>query len=798
MLVFTFGYLVGISSEMFLGQFVSSNVSVFIAIICLVTLFRRWGVLVVGRGDATCSTSIRLIQVVTIGLLAGGAVVWIHQESFASQTTLAEGEGYWMGQFIGLPSSNDYGNRWQFKAHQMCAFDLPDKQEPCTANIGSVINQKAASPEIVLELTIPVAGGSGEQIDPKSGQVWALPLNVRPALNAEQALQYQNWLRRENVVGKASVLHGLPSKYLYQGSTIDSARFSIRSALLNAHTQSGWATEETVIGLLLAITLGDRSLFDRDDWRLFTQTGTSHLVAISGFHLSLVFAVVYWFGYQLASLAPMFIRFALPQHVAFCCGALAATGYAALAGFALPTQRALMMILVVCLIRVTGVIQGWWMPLLVAICLILAWEPYAAASASLWMSVYAVAIILWVTTGRLGVASVWKSILYIQLAIGLGMVPISVFYFQQFSLSGLLINILAIPVIAWLILPLSLVYLIVAVACSELVSWLQPVLYWICRWFIRVLEWGAEWPLSVWLVPQVDVWMLLAGVAGVALLLTPKGFPMKALGIVFVIPLLAGSLIPPNISQIDAVVVATRKSFSMVIFSPKGSGESDWFVLDPSPGFDWQEARQFKRLFSLKGLPENTLDGFEPNLVYRWFSHSWALSIAHHRRVDILSPGLVQADLKDLCSMQSKYLLGSVAIKTFPIHRKQDDRNCVLSLNVNGREWLLLYHVNLEQQLHLLDTLKPEDFFDVIVLDNPLVAGALLNRFPEAEYVVRAQEENLPAIQRRLQARQLPYQLIDASGMVFAKGGSSVGKQKLMNQPYLVRESELDIRKYTW
>lgn len=801
MLVFTFSYLVGVSAEMFMGQPISTNAVVFIAINGLIAAALWWSTKAVDSVNAKCLKGLRQLQFALLGVAVGSAVVWAHQQTFESQGAVAHGKGYWIGQFIGLPSSSEYGSRWRFKAHQACSLETPNTQQPCTADYATSIERQGLINDIVLELTLPQAEGASLPFGPGSGQVWALPLRVRSALKADQSLDYQIWLRRENIVGKANLLPALPSSYLMQRATVDSARFSMRDFLLKAHAQSKWSSNSTVIGLLLAITLGDRSLFDRDDWALFTQTGTSHLVAISGFHLSLVFAVIYWVSFQVASSMPVLFRILLPQYVGFICGALGATGYAALAGFALPTQRALVMILVVCLVRGFGVIKGWWVPLLLAVCLILAWQPYAIASASLWMSVYAVAIILWVTVGRLGKASVWKSMLYIQLAIGLGMVPISLFYFQQFSLSGLIINVFAIPVIAWLILPLSLVYLVTGLVLPGIIDWLQPALYGVCSWFIRMLEWGANWPLSVWVMPQIDIWMLLAGIIGVALLLTPKGFPLKALGFVFVIPLFAGHLIPPQIDQVKLAVVGNRKSFSIVTFSSRESGEDDWLILDPLPGFDWQEAQQLKRLFSLKGLPDDSMKGFEPNLVYQWFIQTWALTHAIQSQANLLSSQLAPADFQDLCRIQSRYSLGSLVIQSIQLNlntnQKKGGEDCALAMTFKGRSWLLLYSIEPEQQLRLLDALENTEPFDVIVLDNPQITGALLNRFSSAEYVVRTRDELPVDIQMRFQARQLHYLLIDSSDMVFARAESRISAQKQANQPYLIREREFSIRKYS-
>ncbi|MET0065239.1 MAG: ComEC/Rec2 family competence protein, partial [Candidatus Thiodiazotropha sp.] len=107
--------------------------------------------------------------------------------------------------------------------------------------------------------------------------------------------------------------------------------------------------------LFRALAIGDRRGLSDRDWRIFTRTGTNHLMAISGLHIGIVAGWALWLGSRLWRRSEWLCQ----RYAALRAGAwlalLLAIGYAALAGFSLPTQRALLMLGVV----LGGVILGF-------------------------------------------------------------------------------------------------------------------------------------------------------------------------------------------------------------------------------------------------------------------------------------------------------------------------------------------------------------------------------------------------------------------------------------------------------
>src|SRR5690606_32151194 len=103
-------------------------------------------------------------------------------------------------------------------------------------------------------------------------------------------------------------------------------------------------------GALAALVLGDGSGLSTADWRLLQDTGTIHLMVISGQHVALMAALIYGLVAALARFGLWPARW--PWLPCACLLAFAgALGYGLLAGFEVPVRRACIMIALVLLWR---------------------------------------------------------------------------------------------------------------------------------------------------------------------------------------------------------------------------------------------------------------------------------------------------------------------------------------------------------------------------------------------------------------------------------------------------------------
>ena len=290
-------------------------------------------------------------------------------------------------------------------------------------------------------------------------------------------------------------------------------------------------------GIIVALANGDGRGLAPEQWRVLRQTGTLHLVAISGLHISLIAGVVFFIARWLWALpGATVLRLPAPQFAAVC-ALLAAGFYAALAGFVIPTQRALIMLTV----AMAGILLRRRFPpsqlLAVAGLAVLIYDPLAVMSAGFWLSFAAVAVILLVMHGDRGrVPLAWKWG-YIQWAIALGMLPLMLALFQQVSLVAPVANMLAVPVFDLLAVPLTLLGALLLGWAPDVAGFLFHLAAGLLHWLWQALAWLAQLSFSQWAQPTPSGWALVCGVVGVLLLLAPRGWPARWVGVVWLLPL---------------------------------------------------------------------------------------------------------------------------------------------------------------------------------------------------------------------------------------------------------------------
>ncbi|HYM47157.1 MAG TPA: ComEC/Rec2 family competence protein, partial [Burkholderiaceae bacterium] len=231
-----------------------------------------------------------------------------------------------------------------------------------------------------------------ENFTPRAGERWRLQVRLsRPhGFQNPGGFDYEGHLFRNRIRARGSVRADVAPQQLAATSaryTIDRVRQRLGERIAEL------VPDSAMTGFVVALANGDTRRIAEPQWDSLRATGTVHLVAISGLHISLIGGIVFFLARFLWALPGVTVQWC-PAPVAGAIAALlAAVAYAALAGFVVPTQRALIMLAV----AMGGVLWRRRFPpsqlLAAALLLVLLYDPLAVMAAGFWLSFAAVAVI---------------------------------------------------------------------------------------------------------------------------------------------------------------------------------------------------------------------------------------------------------------------------------------------------------------------------------------------------------------------------------------------------------------------
>src|SRR5438067_10073796 len=412
-----------------------------------------------------------------------------------------------------------------------------------------------------------------------AGERWAFTVRLRRphGLVNPHGFDYEAWLL-ERGIGATGYVRARPEpRRLGERNSfldlVERAREAVRdrfNAVLGATPAAG---------ILAALAVGDQRAISREEWQLFNRTGVTHLMSISGLHVTLVSGLVAWLVATLWRRMPALVLRLPARKAAALAAILGALGYTLLAGYGVPAQRTFWMVSVVAAALWSGRISSPWRTLALALAAIVLMDPWAPLSPGLWLSFGAVLLIFYAAVGWSEPGSKLWQWGRIQWAITVGLAPAALLLFGQISIAGPLANALAIPLVSVVITPLALVAAVVPVdqlleLCALLVQWL-----------LEFLEWCASLPGALWQQHVPPLWTVLAALAGAAWLLAPRGIPWRASGLALMAPAFCIALPGPapgeawittfDVGQGLAVLVRTASRTLLYDAGPAFGAESD-------------------------------------------------------------------------------------------------------------------------------------------------------------------------------------------------------------------------------
>lgn len=407
-----------------------------------------------------------------------------------------------------------------------------------------------------------------------AGQRWAMRVKLkRPYGMANPGgFDYQSWLIQQGV-GAVGYVREHRTNQLQAHSAWSIAYW---------RWQLGRKLDQQLLdlrygGILKALLTGDKQGITTTQWQLFAQTNTTHLMVISGLHIGLVASLGFGLGRLLAILA--FGRIAADR-LAATLAIIAALFYSAAAGFSLPTQRALVMVLVfmVSIYLRRQLAPGHGLVLALLFCLLL--DPLAPAGVSFWLSFSAVSVIVYGLCGRLGQGH-WRQGLRVQWLAFIGLAPVLALSFGQLSGLSPFANTVLVPIFSLLIVPFNFLAMLVSGIAPDVSRGLFGLLDRALGWQLDYLQWLLDFSfMAVRPIPAVQLLDLILACVGVLVLLLPRGVPMRACGLLLMAPLLLSRAPPIGHGGMVVTVLDVGQGLSTVVQTRHHS-----LVFDIGPGF---------------------------------------------------------------------------------------------------------------------------------------------------------------------------------------------------------------------
>jgi competence protein ComEC len=362
---------------------------------------------------------------------------------------------------------------------------------------------------------------------------------------------------------------------------------SIRGEI--AHVIATTLGERPATGIVAGLSVGTQDALSPQQWRALARSGTTHLMAISGMHIGMVAAIAAWLGSITQRWRQRRGALGTVRDAALAAGVAAAVGYAALAGWSVPTQRtALMIVLFACVLRVRRRV-GAWDGLAVAAAAILVADPFAALAPGFWLSFGAVATIIFATIGRHERRSPLRNYLLLQAAVSVGLLPPLIASFGGFSVVSIVVNLLAVPLYTLVIVPAVLISTALAIVIEPLGTPALRSVAWLIEATWPLIDVPAAWPWAVWSVAGLPMalWcvLLVASIGALAPLpLAGRAAACLALAAAAAwraepLPERAARIAMLDVGQGLAVVVETRSHVLVYDTGPSFRSGSDAALL---------------------------------------------------------------------------------------------------------------------------------------------------------------------------------------------------------------------------
>jgi competence protein ComEC len=526
------------------------------------------GFFVARNGTAMPARSVVVLSCVVLGFVWAGGRAQIRLADHLPEAW--EGQDVELvGVVAALPQRFAQGERFVFDVEQAVT---PGAQIPHRISL-SWYRSRSGAGEIAEDT------GAGQARSVRPGERWRFTVRLkRPHGNANpQGFDFEAWLLERGIRATGSIRARSEAVRLDDfvwrpAYAVEALRDRLRERFVRALPDAPYT------GVLTALAIGDQRSIPVAQWQVFSRTGVMHLVSISGLHVTMIAALCALAVGTLWRRSERLMLRLPAQKAAIAAGWAAAFFYASLAGFEVPAQRTLYMLSVLAVALWAGRNLGVVRTLLLALLVVLLIDPWAVLATGFWLSFGAVAILFYAGNSRLGPNEPrrWRGVLIqwgaAQWAVTVGGLPLLLLFFQQFSLVSPLANLVAVPVVSFVVTPLALIFAVI--------PW-PPLLHldhWVMVQLMALLDWLAAWP--VWQQAAPPLWAVLLALVGVVWLLLPRGFPARWLGLCLLLPALFPPLPRPGMGEAWADVLDVGQGLAVVVRTARHA-----LLYDTGPGY---------------------------------------------------------------------------------------------------------------------------------------------------------------------------------------------------------------------
>lgn len=477
-----------------------------------------------------------------------------------------------------LPRQQDNGLRFSFTVEQVLT---PEAHVPAHILLSTYDDEKF--PELDLH----------------AGERWQLTVRLKQPHGSSNPhnFDFEAWALEHNVRAVGYVRGKGDNRLLDEISDSPAYYIERLRETVRTHFQKTLG-DAPYTGILTALAVGDQNGISAEQWAVFNRTGVTHLMSISGLHITMLAGIAFGLAYSLWRRSIRLTLLIPARKVAALSGLFAALIYTLVSGYGIPAQRTLYMISTMSIMLLFSRNVAPSQLLASAVMVVLLLDPWAVISPGFWLSFGAVLLIFYISANRLRKQHHLIEYGRIQWAMTLGLIPLLLALFQQLSLVSPIANAFAIPLVSFLIVPITLLGTLPPL---EWLLYLAHQALTLCMW---ALNWLNALPYAVWTQHAPPDWAILLGGLGVLWLLLPRGFPGRWLGVFLMVPLFTAQPELPAPGQAHITVFDVGQGLSVLVRT-----QNHALLYDAGPDFNG-EANAGNRILlpALRGMGIAHLD----------------------------------------------------------------------------------------------------------------------------------------------------------------------------------------------